>query len=82
MQITKGTGSYSTNFHVRSMYLWRARQIYGTKWYHYKRINAYKGVTFKHASFIELAKGEEIETKYRFRHEDMQELHAEIANIA
>lgn len=65
----------------------QARQIYGTKWYHYKRIDALVkgGYLLKRASFIELAKkgAEEIgETKYRFRHEDMRELHAEIANIA
>jgi hypothetical protein len=65
----------------------QARQIYDTRWYHYKRIDTLVkgGYLIKHGSFIELAKkgAEEIgETKYRFRREGMRELHAEIANIA
>lgn len=68
----------------------QARQIYhpfsNNQWYHYKRIQRLEenGYLIKRGSFLELTKqSAEIigETKYRFRHDSVRELHAEIADI-
>lgn len=68
----------------------QARQIYkpfsNNQWYHYKRIQRLEenGYLIKRSSYLELTKrSAEIigETKYRFRHDGVREIHAEIADI-
>ncbi len=68
----------------------QARQIYkpfsDNQWYHYKRIQRLEetGYLIKRGKYLELSKrSAEItgETKYRFRNDDVRELHAEIADI-
>ena len=67
----------------------QARQVYkpfsNNQWYHYKRIHRLEnGYLIKRGSYLELTKkAAEIigETRYRFRHEGVRELHAEIADI-
>lgn len=66
----------------------QARQVYDeSRWYHYKRIDLLckAGYLLKRGSYIELAKqGAELigESKYRFRHDELREIHSEVANIA
>lgn len=65
----------------------QAKTIYnGSKWYHYKRIQRLEDERYllKRGKYLELTKrSAEIigETKYRFRHDGVRELHAEIADI-
>jgi len=68
----------------------QARQVYkpfsNNQWYHYKRVQRLEenGYLIKRGTYLELTKksAETIgETRYRFRHDGIRELHAEIADI-
>jgi hypothetical protein len=65
----------------------QTKKVFGdTKWYHYKRIAQLvdAGYLLKRGSYLELTKrGAECmgDSRYRFRHDELREFHAEIAEI-